>query len=94
MTFLRRFAWPITDVALLLAWGGFNWLRYGLADERLWDCYEYIRTRIQQGVCIRDAIGDRDSVITWAIGLPLGLAMVAFASHWLLRQARKSPDRA
>lgn len=90
---MPRKHWLI-GAALLVAWSGFNWLRYGLADARLWDCYEYVRRATQQSICIRDAIGDRDSVITWAIGLPLGLAMVAFAALWLLKQARAKPDSA
>lgn len=74
--------------AVLVAWGAFGWLQYDWANRRISECYDLLGGS-QGAICVRNAIEARDFVITWAIGIPMGLLILALAVIWTIGQTRK-----
>jgi hypothetical protein len=66
----------VTAALLTMLWWGLCAVRYRVESQRADECFDLLRdTQLQ--ICVRNAIESRDSVISWALGVPLVLVIGA-----------------
>lgn len=71
-----------------MLWWAFCGVRYWVDGRRIEECIDLIVTVNQHDVCTRNAIEARDSIITWAFGVPLALLIGGSFLIWVLRAVR------
>lgn len=72
---------------LTLLWWGFCAIRYSVENGRVTECIDLL-VDTQSDICVRNAIEARDSILAWAIGLPVGTLIAAAFITEILRIAR------
>ncbi|MCI1142559.1 hypothetical protein MOP88_10060 [Sphingomonas sp. WKB10] len=63
-------------IGIVGAWTGYCGLQYHIAASRIEECWDKVAGG-QQDICIRHAIEQRDDVLLWGLGIPLGLMILA-----------------
>lgn len=69
-----------------LAWSGYAVLQYRTAAARAYyECQDELYGG-QRDICVRNAMEQRDNVLLWGLGVPLGLVIIAaIARHVRIR---------